>query len=329
MKKLSEDLKNGLFKNVYLLYGTQAYLRNQYRDKIVNALLPDGSTLNYARYEGDKTSIAEVIDLAETMPFLGDKRVIVLENTGFFNASCDEMAEYIPTIPDTTCMIFSEEKVNKSYKLYKATSKYGSVTDFDVIAPNELKQWIQSRLKSEHKSIQGIALQRFLDWSGPDMLNMISELEKLVSFTFGRDEITLKDVEMVCTVKFEDRIFDMMDAIINKDAKTAFKCYGDMIALQKDSEGILGFLENQLRLMLNCRMLIDENIEDPKTAASILGMNEYRVKKALIQSRKSSKIWIINNLEFCAQAEQSYKIGNMNGQIAMETVLCHLLDGVG
>ena len=48
MKSLNEDIKTGNFKPVYLLYGEEAYLKKQYRDRITKAIFPDGDTVNYA-----------------------------------------------------------------------------------------------------------------------------------------------------------------------------------------------------------------------------------------------------------------------------------------
>ena len=70
MKSLNEDLKTGQFKQIYLLYGEESYLKKQYKDKLTKAMIPEGDTMNYAYYEGKGINVKEVIDLSETMPFL-------------------------------------------------------------------------------------------------------------------------------------------------------------------------------------------------------------------------------------------------------------------
>ena len=75
---LNEDLKTGKFKQIYLLFGQEAYLKKQYKERFVKAMVPEGDTMNYSSYEGKKTDIKEVIDLAETLPF-------------FFRASSDRI----------------------------------------------------------------------------------------------------------------------------------------------------------------------------------------------------------------------------------------------
>ena len=74
MKSLQEDLKTGNFKQAYLLFGEEAYLRQQYKDKLIQALNPDGDTMNFTRYEGKGIEVREMIDLCETMPFFAENQ---------------------------------------------------------------------------------------------------------------------------------------------------------------------------------------------------------------------------------------------------------------
>ena len=110
---MNEDLKTGQFKQIYLLYGQEAYLKKQYKERFIKAMIPEGDTMNFASYEGKNTDVKEVIDLAETLPFFAERRLIVFEDTGFFKNAGAELAEYIPDMPETTYFIFIENEVDK------------------------------------------------------------------------------------------------------------------------------------------------------------------------------------------------------------------------
>ena len=102
MKTLNEDLKSGQFKQVYLLCGEEGYLKKQYKNRFVKAMLPEGDTMNYSYYEGKNTPVKEAIDLAETLPFFAERRLIVFENTGFFKTAAGaDLADYIKDMPET------------------------------------------------------------------------------------------------------------------------------------------------------------------------------------------------------------------------------------
>ena len=117
MKLLTEDIKKRNFKKVYLLMGEEVYLRNQYRKRLREALLDPEDTMNAAVFEGKGTDLKAVIDLAETMPFFAERRVIELWDSGFAKSGCPELADYIPDIPDSTCLILTESEVDKRGKV--------------------------------------------------------------------------------------------------------------------------------------------------------------------------------------------------------------------
>lgn len=87
MKSINEDIKNRRFKQIYLLYGEEAYLKRMYKEKLRNALVEKEDTMNYNYYAGKGISISEVIDVSETMPFFADRRLIIIENSGFFKSA--------------------------------------------------------------------------------------------------------------------------------------------------------------------------------------------------------------------------------------------------
>ena len=105
MKILSQHIKSGEFKSVYLIYGAEDYLRKQYRDKMKLAIVGE-DTMNYSYFEGKGISVKGLIDLGETLPFFSERRLIIVENSGFFSSSQDELAAYLKEMPATTCFIF-------------------------------------------------------------------------------------------------------------------------------------------------------------------------------------------------------------------------------
>ena len=223
MKTIDEDIKSGQFKKIYLLYGDEAYLKKQYKDKLKKALVQPDDTMNFTAYEGKDTNPKEVIDLSETLPFFADRRVILIENSGFFKGSCEELAEYMPQVPDTTLFLFVEEEVDKRSKLYKAVKNAGKIVEFTTQTEELLTRWILTRLKKEGKSITGSVMQLFLSKTGTDMGNIDRELEKLICYCMDKDVIEAKDVEAVTTEQTTNKIFDMVNAIAEHNQKKALE----------------------------------------------------------------------------------------------------------
>ncbi len=206
MKSIDEDIKKGSFQSVYLLYGEEAYLKKQYRQKLKLALSSEGDTMNTGIYEGKQINPEELIDLAETLPFLAEHRLILVENSGFFKSSCDKLADYMKQIAPSACFVFVEDEVDKRSKMYKAVKNAGRVVEFARQKEGLLTKWILTRLRRENKKITQPVMELFLETAGNDMENIDRELEKLFCYTLGREVITAEDVEVVCVGQTTGRI---------------------------------------------------------------------------------------------------------------------------
>ena len=157
MKTLNEDLKSGQFKQVYLLCGEEGYLKKQYKNRFVKAMIPEGDTMNYSYYEGKNTPVKEAIDLAETLPFFAERRLIVFENTGFFKTAAGaDLADYIKDMPETTCFIFVEEEIDKRNKLYKAVKSKGYIAELSTQDAGTLKRWVAGLVRKSRSRFRSL-----------------------------------------------------------------------------------------------------------------------------------------------------------------------------
>ena len=151
MQRINEDIKNGNFKQIYLLYGEERYLKNQYTTRLRKALCQEGDEMNTHFYQGKDFSVGEVIDLAETLPFLAERRVMFFKDTGLFKSGGEKLAEYLASPNDTTFFVFTESEVDKRSKLYKTVQSKGYVAEFTVQDENSLKRWIAGILAGKGK----------------------------------------------------------------------------------------------------------------------------------------------------------------------------------
>ena len=250
MKSLQEDIKNQEFKKVYLLCGEEDYLKKQYKEKLKNALVPDGDTMNFSIFEGKKTEPRAVIDLGETMPFFAERRVIFLEDTGFFKNQCQDLPEYLGELPDYLCMVFVESEVDKRSRMYKAVKKYGRIVEFGQQDSNTLMRWVLGILNREGRKITRNDMELFLTKTGTDMGNIERELEKLLCYTMGREVITKADIEAVCTTQISNHIFEMIRAVTEKNQKKALDLYYDLLSLKEPPMRILFLLARQFNLIM-------------------------------------------------------------------------------
>lgn len=317
MKSLNEDLKTGQFKQIYLLYGEEGYLKRQYRDRFIKAMLPEGDTMNYAHYEGKNINVREVIDLAETLPFFAQRRLIVFEDTGFFKSAGAELADYIKDMPETTYFIFVENEVDKRSKLYKAVKAKGHIVELTTQDEGTLKRWIQGIVRREKKQISDSVILYFLNKVGTDMENIQRELEKVFCYALDRQEITREDIDAVCVTQITNHIFDMVNAVADKNQRRALDLYYDLLALKEPPMRILFLMIRQYRILFQVKGLLKQGY-GKKEIASKAGLHPFAAGKYMDQAKKFRMSELRAVMEDGADIEQRVKTGLLTDNLAVE-----------
>lgn len=317
MKRLNEDLKTQNFQHIYLLYGDEAYLKKQYKKRFQAAMLPEGDTMNFSYFEGKDINVAEVIGIAETMPFFAERRFIVMENTGFLKNACPELAEYLKAVPESTYFLFIENEVDKRSKVYKTIKQEGHITELSRQDADTLTKWILGIVKREGKKIAVSTARYFLEKEGTDMENLQNELEKLFSYTMDKDSITVEDVDTVCTSQVKNKIFDMVDAVALKNQKKALQYYYDLLALKEPPMRILYLMARQFRILLQTRELMAQGV-DKRQIAEKIKVPPFSVGKYQNQAKMFRLKEIEYALKSAADMEEAVKTGRLLDTLSVE-----------
>lgn len=320
MKNLQEDIKTGNFKNAYLLFGEEAYLKIQYKEKLIHALNPDDDTMNFNHYEGRNIDVKELIDLCETMPFFADRRVVLLEDTGFFKNKCDELADYMKELPDYLCLVFVEDEVDKRSKMYKAVKSCGRIGEFARQDEKTLMQWAAGILKREGKNITQRDMELLLTMTGIDMGNLRMELEKLITYTGDRNVVTRADIQEVCTTQTQNKIFDMVRAVTEKNQKRALDLYYDLLTLKEPPMRILFLLAKQFRQLLLVKEYTEEGVAQPEMA-SRLGVPSFVVRNIASCARSYRISELRQAVTDFVDAEEAVKTGRLQDVLSVELLI--------
>ena len=342
-RQLNEGLAKGEFRRVYLLCGEQAYLRLQNRDKLVKALLGDGDAMNLSRYSGSDLSARDVIDMAQTLPFFADRRVVVIENSGLLNPKsaarsvtgsktaaalaeeADRIADFVPQIPDTAAIVLVEENTDKRGRLYKTIAKSqkdgtGLILECATPEEDDLRAWASGIFRRSGFTIGGRTLALFLSYAGEDMMNIAGEAEKLCCYCLGQREITEQAVKAVCSPRIRDRIFDMIEAIALRDRKKALGIYMDLCALRTAPQVILTLMRRQFGQLVKIRELSGK-LPDSEIARQV-GIPPFVVTKKYkpaLRMYKSEEL--LDALEECTRADYESKSGKIDAGMAVEMII--------
>lgn len=319
MRRVLEDIKNKTYKSCYLFYGEEDYLKESYRDRLIKAIFPEDDTMNLNRF-GDDVKERQIMESADAVPFFAEKRLIVVENSGFFSKATDGLSDYLKEIPETTVILFVEKNVDKRNACFKAVDKNGLAVEFKLPTQSELETWVLGKLKKEGKSITRQGLTDFVDRCGFSMESMDKELEKLICYCLDKEGIDEKDVDAVCIPQITSNIWKMVDAVAERNPQAAYKGYQKLLLAKEDPLNILNLIERHFRLMLSAAELNARGYA-ARQISSELGVQDFVVANYLRQSKAFSRKIIMEMLEKMADVEMSAKTGKLRDFSAVEIII--------
>ena len=245
---------------------------------------------------------------------------IVMENTGLFKSGGEALAEYLSNPAPTVFFVFAETEIDKRSKLYKAVQNKGVSVEFSVQDEHTLKRWILGMIKREKKNISENALNLFLNKTGTEMENIYKELEKLFCYCLEKDVITEADIEEICTQKVTNQIFDMVNAIADRQQKKALSLYYDLLSLREAPMRILFLIGRQFNILLMVKEMKKKGY-DNKTIASKAGIPPFTVGKYAMQASKFKSKDLKQALTECVEADEAVKTGRMNDKMSVELLI--------
>lgn len=324
MQRIQEDIKNRTFHSVYLLYGEESYLVRLYRDKIKQAVLDGTDEMNYSNFQGSNIDLLEVRGIADTLPFFQDYRIIVLEDTKLFK-SANDFTEYLPSMPASTILVFTEKEVDKRNKLYKYVQKNGLAVEMKQMSASDTKKFIAVKLRDNGRKIRESTAEYFLEQVDNSLNNIENELEKLIAYTHGREEITREDIDAVCSVQVTGQIFQMLDAAASGNRKEMLSLYYDLLALKESPMSILYLLTRHFNILLQVKTL-PKGLSRQELAKKA-GVPPFAIGKYQSQCKNFTKEKLVEMLTLCADTEFRFKQGKISDQIGVETLLIEFTAG--
>lgn len=329
---LKEDIKQRKIKSVYLFYGPEEYLKKYYLDSIEQIILQEElKSLNKVVLEG-KVEVRNIIDHCETLPVFSERKLVVVRNSGLLKGkgksgqeskgkgAKDELTDYLSTIPDSTCLVFYEEEIDKRMKVVDAVKKNGLLVEFSYQKPVELVKWVIKVVKSHKKDISSLTASQLVENCEQGMTEILNEITKLILYTENRPAVTGEDIEKVCTKSVKSRIFDLTDAISEKNTAKALKFLEDMVIVKEPMPRVLFMVTRQFRQILEMKVLCSTGMR-MEDAAGKMGITTFAAGKIYRQSSGFTVETLKQAVQECLDFDLDIKTGRMNDRIAVELLI--------
>lgn len=298
-----EHIRNKDFAPVYLFFGEEDFLKEYYfktiRDTICEGPMAD---FNCISFEGGECDLKEISMALDTPPMMADKKVIAFKHSGIFKKASEEEKKFwldaLENIDSETCVLFYEDEADKRSVLYKAASKCGICAECNYLEGTELKNWIARGVSEAGMKISSKAADYLIANCDKGMNTIKRELEKLFSYCEG--QIYESDIDKIVTRLPQSRVFDMINAIMNKDSKSAFEKLYEMKVLNESPNMIVINMENKFMQLLKTKILL-ESAQPPSKIAAEIKVPPFFVNDYIKMSEKFTKKFLVDSCRRCSE----------------------------
>ena len=314
-QKLKADLASGSLGCAYIFHGEESYLREYYLEEVKKKLIPAGfEEFNYHRMEGKELTVQTLSEMAEAMPMLAERTLIVVSDWDIFKLNEEQrekLIAFLEDIPPYCCVVFVYDTVdykpNKTMKrLCKAVTDYVEAVEFKAADDNHLIAWISRRFKALDKEIDRQTAEYLIFLCGGLMTGLVQEIAKIGAYAKGKT-ITQKDIDAVADPVLSAEVFKMTDAVAQGDYNKAAAILGDLLKMQTEPIMILAALGSQLRRIYTARIAIDSG-KDKYWLMELWDMrNDYQAKLLLTAAKRTSADWCADAVKMCQTLDRRLK----------------------
>ena len=343
MENLKKALSLGMLCPIYLFFGNERLLMEQYIEKIAALISPEGREWDRELFHGDETDISQLLLSANSGGLFSQRKLIIVRDAPWFQskkkggesstegseaapdnkAAAEALIAYAQDPNPNVVLILTSPTANKATRLVKAIAQAGRVVEFSSPQGSERERWLSSYLKKAGKLPQAGVCAYVSLMAGEGLSSLCSEADKLILYCEKRTEITMADAEAIVSRGALAGVFELTDAAAARDGQRTITLLRRLLQQGEAPYNLIGMLAAQYRNMLavwDMRRRGFSQTEIPKT----LGLHPYVVKKCWQAGNNYSGRQLLQALEALLEAETRGKSGFGKIEALLEVALLRI-----
>lgn len=296
-------------KLVYLIYGTEDLRLAQALARLKKRV-GDSADLDFNSdtFDGDNADADDIVASCNTMPFLSERRLVIVKNVDkMAKSGQDTLAAYAANPSPSTTLVLVATKLAKNTRLYKAVDRLGGAAEYAAPKKSEYPREVQSMFADRGKRISLDAAELLVAAVGYDLRRLSAETDKAIAFVGGREEVTRADVDEVASTTAPTSVFELTDALANRDAAAALRLLAALLGNNESIFAVHALALRTLRDLIVARTLIDRGHGSLGEIARAVGRPDWQVKNLPRQARGFTSQELVNALRAAAETEEQMK----------------------
>ncbi len=333
--ELKKQIQENKMSNCYLFYGSEDYLKQFYTNKICQKFVTAGSeTFSLRKYDGKENTLDEVLEGAQSMPFMSEYCVVIAHDFQLDSLGEDDknkLTDYLSNLPDTSITIFWMDSIEVSPKNAKWKwvidnfNKYATTINFAKPDMRELKKIIMAYVKKQGCIIGEKSALYLVELVGDSLNTLFNEMEKLCNFVGQGNEITNEHIDAIAVRSLEARVFDLSKLVLNHNPQGALELLHNLMLQKAEPIDIFGVILMSFVDVYRVKVAVSGG----ESATYPAKFFDYRNKEfRLTNSTRSASKLSTEQLRECfncfSEADRALKSTAQNGEMILERLIVQL-----
>lgn len=318
-------------QNIYVFYGEERVLKVEMLTEIKKQKFGE-AVPNLIKYDWPQVTFATIIETAASLSLFATPKVIIVKNCTFLTSdpevdvSTFELNQFLKDLnncqPEVIIILDTEaEKLDQRKRIVKDLKKKAIIKEFKPLSTLELIKYSQNKIKANGFQATTAVLNLLIDYTNNNLEFLLNELEKLMLYKAETKLITKADILELTPLNIFDTIFDLTNAVINKELGQALSLYQELLNKGEEPVKIIVTLANQFRLIYQTKKLRELGYSENQIATK-LKVHPYRIK--LATKIKGKPLLLLNYLESLADLDLKIKTGEIEKGLGLELFFLEL-----
>jgi len=328
-KTVKYNIRNNKIDPVYFFFGDEDYLIDNLieliKEKVIDSQTKD---FNYDNLYGDEVNGNDIINLITSLPMMTDRRLVIIKSIQKLSVSDKKiLSKYLDSPVESTILVLTANRIDRRRKFYSKVVKKSTWVECKPVYDDTAVSWIMKRFRQQEVDISKPAASIIVQLVGTSLGSIDNEINKIMTYIEGQKSVDEKVVYQVVGFYKEFNIWNLTDAVGNKDYISAYKILNYFLEEGVSAALLLIELTGRIILLMKIRIMLEK------------GMNKYSIKKIMHLKNfflnlyiKQAKNFSLPELKECLQAlqfaDQSLKTGYIKPKMVL-TLIIHDLTRIG
>jgi len=326
--QLNKIMQNNM-QSLYVAWGTESMILEEVTRTFINRMKDNNEDdMNISHFNLTETSIDDVIYEAESYPFFGEKKLIIVHSSYILtgkqvsssvNHSLELLETYITNPSDFSIVVFLApyDKLDKRKKVTKLLLKHAEVIEATPASDHDTATYLKTYAKEEGYHLSRESLALLMQLTDRQLTKGKKELEKLMLYHSTDKHITDETIHKLVSKSLEQNIFELNERVLKKNVKGSIELYQDLLNQKEDPIKIIALMIAEFRLLLQVKILRSKGYQQADIA-SLLKVHPYRIKLAIQKEKAFPQSVLSQAHHLLIDTDYDIKTGRVNPEISVE-----------